>query len=263
MKKFFPLLCGVAFLCACGDDSSSTSADDSFSSPSSSVKISSSSWTPTVLPSEKYDCAVYKCVATDYLNASVEYGELLDERDNQVYRTVKIGEQEWMAQNVNFDIGDATFKNNAHADSSQYGRLYTWYEAVGKSKEECDSSGCALPERVQGICPEGWHLPSKEELETLLSNDKTPSRSLIMAQVGWDENAYAVSSDSVGFSALPTGFYNGAEVERANMSSVIWSSTEYALPDWAYAISIDCYSTGVVVTFPVKGVAGTVRCLKD
>ena len=54
------------------------------------------------IPSVKYDCKLYKCVTTAYLNPDVEYGELLDERDNQVYRTVKIGEQEWMAQNLNF-----------------------------------------------------------------------------------------------------------------------------------------------------------------
>ena len=47
----------------------------------------------TTIPAIKYDCSKYKCVTTAYLNPDVEYGELLDARDNQVYRTVKIGKQ--------------------------------------------------------------------------------------------------------------------------------------------------------------------------
>ena len=112
-----------------------------------------------------------------------EYGSLIDNRDNQVYRTVKIGEQWWMAENLRFAYAQRT----AELDSSsvciendpekcrEYGRFYTWSAAMdsvglfstnglgcGDGNEICNRT---FP--VRGICPEGWHLPSSDEVKSL------------------------------------------------------------------------------------------------
>lgn len=69
-----------------------------------------------------------------------------DSRDGKKYRTVKIGDQIWMAENLNYSSGTCYKKEDANCD--RYGRLYTWKDALDAS-------------------PEGWHLPSKEEWQTL------------------------------------------------------------------------------------------------
>jgi uncharacterized protein (TIGR02145 family) len=107
-------------------------------SSSSSAKSSSSS---AVIPSKLYDCETYKCVSTKYLNPEIEYGELLDVRDSQVYRTVQIGEQVWMAQNLNYKSDTLSFCFDLKdSNCTQWGRLYTW-------------------EKAMTVCPDGWHLP--------------------------------------------------------------------------------------------------------
>ena len=156
--------------------SSSCSQSDSGKSSSSKGKSSSSSWIPTVLPPGKYDCSKYKCVSTDYLNPNIEYGELLDERDNQVYRTVKIGEQNWMAQNLNFKVENSLCYKDDTTYCAKYGRLYDWPTAMdneglfSENGEGCDGKKqCSPIFPVQGICPDGWHLPNGAEVLRLLN----------------------------------------------------------------------------------------------
>ncbi len=170
----------------------------------------------TTIPAIKYDCSKYKCVTTAYLNPDVEYGELLDERDNQVYRTVKIGDQEWMAQNLNFavdssfcDASDSTFCDRA-------GRLYTWNAAVGKSMEECSyDDDCDFSKdtikaigRIRGVCPDGWHMPSFDDFYTLKTTvaELYPEKfnllgsRLVKSQNGWEEG---LATNETGFSIVP------------------------------------------------------------
>ncbi|MBO4436286.1 MAG: hypothetical protein J5791_05305 [Fibrobacter sp.] len=169
------------------------------------------------IPAVKYDCSKYKCVTTAYLNPDVEYGELLDERDNQVYRTVKIGDQEWMAQNLNFAV-DSSFCDTRDSNfCDRAGRLYTWNAAVGKSMEECSyEDDCDFSKdsikaisRIRGVCPEGWHMPSFDDFYTLKTTvaelypekfDLMGSR-LMKSQNGWNEG---LATNETGFSVVPS-----------------------------------------------------------
>jgi uncharacterized protein (TIGR02145 family) len=86
--------------------------------------------------------------------------------DDNVYKTVKIGDQWWMAENlkvVHTPDGsplESILYNNDATYLEEYGRLYTWTTAINGST----TAG------AQGIAPDGWHIPSKEEWEELISH---------------------------------------------------------------------------------------------
>jgi uncharacterized protein (TIGR02145 family) len=87
---------------------------------------------------------------------------LLDTRDGQVYATTIIGMQTWMAENLNFEPASGSFcYNDSIKNCDTYGRLYTWAAAMGGAPSSSTPSG------VQGVCPEGWHVPSDVEWEKL------------------------------------------------------------------------------------------------
>ena len=175
-------------------------------------------WVPEKIPSKDYDCSKYKCVITDYLNPDLEYGEFLDKRDNQVYRTTQIGDQVWFAQNLNFETDSSFCKNNELDSCAKYGRLYTWNAAVGKSMEECPyDSACYLTDStkneapVRGACPEGWHVPAYKEFYALKvyvtehydrQYDRWGSR-FLKSQHGWAEG---MASNETGLSVIAAAY---------------------------------------------------------
>ena len=107
--------------------------------------------------------------------------EFCDGRDGQVYKQVQMGKKMWMAQNLNYETPDRTCPEGktcapeslisstcygGEADScAKYGRLYPWDVATG-----CDttSTSCGGSSYVRGICPNGWHLPTKAELDSFI-----------------------------------------------------------------------------------------------
>lgn len=139
--------------------------------------------------------------AWDYLNPTIEYGALEDSRDGQTYKTVVIGENTWMAQNLNYNTGDGQSScfNDEDSSCEKFGRLYT--------------KGAA---QAAGLCPSGWHLPDYKEwgaLTTLtrINNKEQPER--LFAKDAWYK-LYPDSietSDEFGFSMLPaTNLYTMA-----------------------------------------------------
>ena len=92
---------------------------------------------------------------------------------NVTYKTVKIGNQTWMAENLRYGSGDCYYSGD-DAACSGHGRKYTWLEALD---DDAATYGCTstalctstLPAKVQGICPSGWHLPTAGEWGTVIS----------------------------------------------------------------------------------------------
>ncbi|MCB9496217.1 MAG: hypothetical protein H6686_04945 [Fibrobacteria bacterium] len=140
-------------------------------------------------------------------NATIAYGTLLDTRDKQTYRTVRIGSQNWMAQNLNFKPAspDSGTCLGAKADScTKYGRMYDWKTAMAGAV-----ASRYLPRAVQGLCPAGWHLPTQgewEELANSVGTDPKHTRNLKSVS-GWPP--LANGSDAHGFRALPAGMVVG------------------------------------------------------
>jgi uncharacterized protein (TIGR02145 family) len=121
-----------------------------------------------------------------------------DSRDGKTYKTVKIGEQIWMAENLNIEMGKSVCNDfdetkckprgsvcygNEEANCKKYGRLYDW-------------------ETAMKACPSGWHLPSGAEWEKLTGLAGLEYE-FLKAKSGWNSNG----TDNYGFSALPGGYF--------------------------------------------------------
>ena len=274
------------------DYKSSSSEKNSSSSSVVPTNSSSSSVVPTV--SVASPC---KTETED----NCEYGTLTDDRDGQTYKTVKIGEQWWMAENLNYAYTGVPFKcvsstdsnlvyysdstswcyDNDAANCAKYGRLYTWAAAMDSAGiiPGNTANGCGYGEicnlgnvKVRGVCPEGWHLPSRDEWDTLLTAVGGEAKAGIMLRSteGW--NDYYGSSgngwDSYSFSALPAGdrinnkygnFYN------EGYCAYFWSSTEYD-SDGAYYMLLDYIYADAFLDYYDRrkyGYGYSVRCLRD
>jgi len=138
-------------------------------------------------------------------------GSFTDARDGKTYKMVTIGEQTWMAQNLDYagkndDIG--VCYNKKPANCQEYGALYTWNEAIK-------------------VCPDGWHLPSDAEWQTLVNfaGGEEIAGKKLKAKNGWNEYKCKYTTkettgrgkvietehdecatDEFGFTALPGGY---------------------------------------------------------
>jgi uncharacterized protein (TIGR02145 family) len=128
---------------------------------------------------------------------SQQIGSFTDKRDGKVYKTVQIGDQTWMAENLAFNTGGkGLWKKNV----DKYGYLYNW-------------------ETAKYACPSGWHLPSKTDFETLLNN-VGGSRSEAFKTL--------IPGGSSGFSALLSGFslYLNGKIYKVGKDTYFWSSSK-------------------------------------
>ena len=260
------------------ESSSSADAESSMPSPKlPTVGSSSSLQTSSSAVSLSSEAGVTACKTANVDNC--KYGTLTDERDGQTYKTIKIGSQTWMAENLNYaylepteDLDSSSFCfGNDPAKCDTLGRLYLWSAAMdsaGKLIEPangcgygvyCSASGTS--EAIRGICPAGWHLPSREELDTLAKVGELG----LMSVSGWF-NIEGV--DSVGFSGLPSGYM----VKETFLydHAAFWSSTDISKGYLAYAFSLPDIPAATLASLgPSKaGEAGkyfaySVRCVKD
>ncbi|MCL2220422.1 MAG: fibrobacter succinogenes major paralogous domain-containing protein [Chitinispirillia bacterium] len=138
-------------------------------------------------------------------------GSFTDARDGKTYRTVKIGNQTWMAENLNYKTDKSVCYDNEESNCQKYGRLYDWKTALN-------------------ACPAGWHLPSDEEWEALtdfVGGEETAGTKL-KSKTGWStDKGYKAATDDYGFSALPGGAGNsGGNFYYAGYYGYWWSATE-------------------------------------
>ena len=221
--RFKILILGVSFLFySCGDDSSNNSPADVPDEPtsseesellsssskivsektesSSSVKTdvssssegNSSSSAKEISSSSLVTTGICKTKLKDYCT----YDSLYDDRDGQVYKTVKIGEQWWMAENLRYEdtLESKCFKDNPD-NCLVYGKLYTRDGAIND-------------------CPNGWHLPTEKEWLNLYTYVKRNigkeehAGQHLRADTLWDVSGLGVGYDAFGFAALPGGAHD-------------------------------------------------------
>jgi len=210
-------------------------------------------------------------------NPNITYGTMTDSRDKKVYKTIKIGAQTWMAENLNyFDkaLNDRSWcfgasNSTTTANCAVAGRLYTWAAAIDSAKLYNDKSidcghrkTCTLPDTVYGVCPPGWHLPTRAEWDTLFTAvGGSDAGKVLKSQTGWYDN-YG-GTDDVGFTGLPVGIrnYDGDAFDDDAFETRFWSATEYSSYGAYY---MDLFtSDDASVNTGNKHYGFSVRCLQN
>ena len=174
-------------------------------------------------------------------------GSFTDSRDGKTYKTTKVGNnKEWMAQNLNYDTANGSWCYENHDyNCDKYGRLYDWWTATK-------------------VCPSGWHLPSRQEWDNLVSAVGSLAGVRLKAKSGWNNGGNG--SDDVEFSALPGGFrYSYGYFDTAGGSGRWWTATEGG-DDGAYGRSMRYnydYVDEYDYYYDLKYSGYSVRCVKD
>jgi uncharacterized protein (TIGR02145 family) len=173
----------------------------------------------------------------------IQQGKILtDKRDGKKYKTVIIGTQTWMAENLNYDDGKCYGNNSSNCQ--KYGRLYSW---------------------GAWACPSGWHLPSDEEwtrLTDYIGGLSTAGKKL-KSKSGWDSDG----TDEYGFTALPGG-YGSDYFYDAGYNGYWWSATEkeegnFMSNRYAYGRYINYSSASMIRDSYNKEDMHSVRCVQD
>ena len=205
------------------------------------------------------------------------------------YATVQIGNQCWMRENIRsthysdgtaIAAGSDTSATEAYyytpGGSIHYGYLYNWKAVMHNS-----SGSQSNPSGVQGICPTGWHVPSKAEWNQLvdyvrsqnqyLCNDNSDSYigKALADTTGWisGESPCAVGNDqssnnSTGFSALPAGIYTSYGYNQFGRQAMFWTSTE-APNGYVWYRHINYYFSNIYSGENLMFAGYSVRCLSD
>ena len=211
--------------------------------------------------------------------------------DGNQYGTVLIGEQCWMAENLKttrysdgadiplgetFSATDAYryYPSNYVGNVATYGYLYNWPAAMhGESDSDTNPSG------VQGICPNGWHLPSNAEwiqlrdyLETHNYNcgsDTTYIAKSLASKTGWDSSTTSCavgknpsSNNSSGFNARPAGFIVGVTYANFGKAASFWGTSltsEGIAIMWTLSYNYSDFGSGYLS----NSRGNSVRCLMD
>ena len=276
--------------------------DDLESSESSEVDSSSSETEEVTEPESSSSELVRK--DSSYYDA--EKNTLTDFRNGKVYRTVTItvtkekesdeeegdeeeGDEEkcekemvdttlvWMAENLNIGYNIETAKSYCNKedpeDCSTYGRRYTWSAAMDSAGKYSDATAgcgyeilCKARIPVRGVCPKGWHLPTKSDFSDLveMAGGRNNAAKKLMATSGWKYEG----TDNYGFAALPAGFWTkSGNADLVGSSAYFWSMQQY-VPSTSLTTSYQAGIMNITGSYAYvegydKRYAFSVRCILD
>lgn len=224
----------------------------------------------TRIPENSHSVLCKECLSSNNCYYGAVYGDdLIDDRDSQnpqTYKTVIIGTQTWMARNLNYNVSGSRCYNDNTTYCDKYGRLYSWATAID-IPSICNTAICHPPLPNQGICPNGWHLPSREEWTTLVNYaSKRGESGRILKNNSWPWMGMAwrdANIDFYGFSALPGGdywdFYGRFDLEYHSGSW--WTASENGKNAYIFYMSIEFDYVNYLD--PSKSNLYSVRCVKD
>jgi len=184
------------------------------------------------------------------ISSFAQSNTFIDKRDGKVYKTVRIGLQTWIAENLAFKADSNCWAyDNDQSFVAKYGYLYNWQTA-------------------KTVCPTGWHLPNKEEFETLLNNCGGSGKEAYKALFPGGSSGF--SARFGGYGTYYSGFYEIGE--RADF----WSSSSEEARSYEEEETGELYYYESVSNLEFNGYSSTayisagysssnwsVRCLKD
>lgn len=212
------------------------------------------------------------------------------------YKCVKIGKQVWMAENMrcnkydtqseragatlstSSDLTDAPYYTDASDKSlwnsyslehgvsltteqiDKLGYLYNWAAAVDiTTAEEAEAQASSFSGNRQGICPNGWHVPTSAEWSTLENYVGSSAGKKLKTTSGWYNGGNG--TDNYSFAALPACHSIGSTVNNVGSAAFFWTATPYNYTG-AYARYVS-YDTDDLYSELGKGIAHSVRCIKN
>jgi uncharacterized protein (TIGR02145 family) len=209
------------------------------------------------------------CDAIGVLNPNINYNMLVDQ-DGYTYKTVVIGNQEWMAENLRStifsngsDIVDWVYCNGDSTLDCPYGKLYSAFSIY-------DS---------RNVCPSGWHVPSVSDWNELITfldpnaydpqtygfpgllNSSTAGAALNSIGPNYNTDPTSGSTNSSGFSALPTGIFDGLTYQAFPNASYWWSSSRIRGMSLSYFVNPSF--TSIAPDLNSDGFYFAVRCIKN
>lgn len=215
-KRFIPIvaIATIFGLTACGDDSGSNAKDNG-----QDTNLDSGSQNN---PSSSTGTGTQDTHSVD--SGSATEGILIDDRDGQKYKTVQIGHQIWMAENLKLDVSDGFCVDDIKANCEKYGVLYT-------------------SEASSRVCPEGWKKPSYSDWKILARNAGAECEqgystysfnckgydaiSKIRSTDGWDSTN---GTNQLGLSLFPVGYLRiisskNSSYQGFGNSAIFWGAT--------------------------------------
>lgn len=246
-----------------------------------------------------YEYELKKKAGWKQFNSNITYGEFEDKRDNQKYKTVKIGNYTWMAENLNYADsvvfqslkgGNSECYDNYEGNCILYGRLYSRRAILDSLRTNLCDNKCSIVNKelpFQGICPDGWHLPDTTEFLDLLNaagevirdttNNlaKLSDASGLLSECSWINE---LGTNSTGFSLLAGGMtecYDGTYGASHACFREIGKSTSFWILNYTFGIEINNFSTeriGITYLYSPRKLGSLpnsnfttrhVRCVKD
>ena len=221
--------------------------------------------------------ALHTCDAAQIHNPALTYGSMID-RDGRRYKTIVIGTQEWMAENLNVSTyrngdeiltgladtvwqttteGAWAYYNDDASKACPFGKLYNWYTTVDP----------------RGVCPVGWHVPTDDDWSALVGflgsfyviGVKMKSTGTIEDATGLWRSPNQNASNSSGFSGLPGGLrYGDGHWGAMDGYGYYWSSTIDAdEPGTAWYRYLSFNNFILYRHYSVKRTGFSIRCVKD
>jgi len=232
-----------SFVQSSSSSSSVASSSSALPSSSSSVTPSSSSIAPSsssIAPSSSSATPSSSSIAS---SSSFQSGIIIGDPiyyEGETYKTIIIGEQTWFQRNLNYAVEGSVCYDNDPANCAIYGRLYDWATAMALPISSNSSSiPSQIAEKHQGICPEGWHIPSDEDWNV------------------WT----GVKPNDYGFSAQMGGGGQSSGFGFGGKFGYWWTSTEFGVH--AYHRYTNSSSQYITRDHSAKSLLYSVRCVKD
>lgn len=211
----------------------------------------------------------YKCETDGWLftTEKLNQGTITDERDGRAYKTVGIGSQMWMAENLQYNAEKSVCKESSNDSCAKYGRFYKWTTLMDIDdyyEDEYAADILSFPHK--GICPDNWHVPQRIEWQNLITfirdhvtdnNEENIPKYLIEDEWRYsDDGKTRKGLNSFGMGILPFDGGSSAWYHSADEHPTYGHGTV------VFGFDISFYSYEVY-GFLGKGRAFPVRCVKD